>query len=260
MFFINDNELILKQKIFQLLKKIKSDIDLSKINIQNFIEALTHSSYKGIDPNSRDYERFEFLGDSVLNFIVADKIFHESGDNAEKMTEKRKQLINNKYLSLIFDYLELESIIIVPPNFKLSEKIKGDFIEALFGALYINLSIPELKKIWENLQLKKNQDKIFEEETSKIIQELKLKPKNPISVVQEFTDKLKDEKPEYELILKSGTDHEPIYRIRLTLKIKDQNGEIKTIITEGIGNNLKKARFEAAKAMCLKLKLPYEEV
>lgn len=75
------------------------------------IQALTHKSIKETPlklqmGNVNDYERLEFLGDSILNFLVAQHFFIDSLDKADQFKPKqlhkqKTSIVNNVLLSLI---------------------------------------------------------------------------------------------------------------------------------------------------------------
>ena len=82
-----------------------------------FDEAMTHPVYKNIEPDAKDYERFEFLGDAVLDLLTADYLFNLEKKYTEGiMTQKRSRMVNNEYLSEIFDKLGLKKFIRTEKN------------------------------------------------------------------------------------------------------------------------------------------------
>ncbi len=260
----------LVDKIKRYLSENIPGLDPEMVEIDDFIEAFTHPSYKGMVPGIRDYQRLEFLGDSVIQLIVADELVRESQDSEESMTEKRKQIVNNESLAVIFDYVKLHQIILIPPNFALSTKPKGDFVEAFIGALYLNIRFEEVKEIWDELlyKAKLRQKKkakptipkaILKEKsvTQQFFQSLGLKPKNPKSVLQELSQKQGLGIPEYELISRTGPDHNPLFRVRVTMKV-DIEGRVRTKVAEAEGASKQKAEVEAAKKLCDEFGLAYE--
>ncbi len=61
-----------------LIDTEKSKISGLKIDKELFFEALTHPSYFQIEPSKKNYERLEFLGDSVLDLILAEWLYQFS--------------------------------------------------------------------------------------------------------------------------------------------------------------------------------------
>ena len=67
------------------------------------IEALTHASYQQHDSPTPSYERLEFLGDSVLDMIVTDYLYHAPGKNYSPghMHLRKSALVNGHFLAYI---------------------------------------------------------------------------------------------------------------------------------------------------------------
>ena len=114
-----------------------------------FIESLLHRSYlpylrEGWNSN----ERLEFLGDSVLNFIVADYLCKTYPDMEEgQLTKVRSRLVNRKILAQrardlnISDYLLLSNSAAQSIDSG-SESILSDGFEAVIGALFLDGGMP----------------------------------------------------------------------------------------------------------------------
>ena len=68
--------------------------------------ALSHSSYAN-EHNIKRYERLEFLGDSVLGFVVTDYLFKNKHNDEGKMTENKQGIVSTKPLSRAIDKLKL---------------------------------------------------------------------------------------------------------------------------------------------------------
>ncbi|KAG6855552.1 hypothetical protein H0H87_001109 [Tephrocybe sp. NHM501043] len=70
---------------------------------QLLIEALTHASYEHDSHNTPSYERLEFLGDSVLDIVVTDILYHAPGKNYSPghIHLRRSSVVNGHFLSYI---------------------------------------------------------------------------------------------------------------------------------------------------------------
>ncbi len=120
--------------------------------------AFTHSSYNGeANTKHHDYQRLEFIGDSVINFTVADLIYKNYKDTQEGlMTKMRADLVQTKSLSKYAKNLGLENYILIGYGLKvaggISKKILEDVFEALTGAIYedqgIDIAYNYLTKIF----------------------------------------------------------------------------------------------------------------
>ncbi|MDX1625692.1 MAG: ribonuclease III domain-containing protein, partial [Wenzhouxiangellaceae bacterium] len=100
-------------------------------------QALTHRSLG--NPNN---ERLEFLGDAVLNFTVAEMLFHERPDVSEgDLTRLRARLVRGRTLAEIARELDLgDHLRLGPGELKsggfLRESILADALEAILGAAF----------------------------------------------------------------------------------------------------------------------------
>ncbi|MBQ3494413.1 MAG: ribonuclease III [Clostridia bacterium] len=120
------------------------------VNPSLLCQALTHSSF-----SENNYERFEFLGDSILDFLVA-KYFFTTTDLPEgKLTKTRAYLVSQVHLAEVFDELNLESCVKLGKSVKtLTPNIKCDIVEAVVGAVFLDSDIQTCEKfILENLKL-----------------------------------------------------------------------------------------------------------
>ncbi len=257
---------------------------IEMIDLNLIKDALTHSSYKGMGYNVRDNERLEFLGDSVLDLLIAHQLFLNPQLSEGDMTEKRKDFVSNEKLALIFDDQELDQIVRTANNFTLSENNKAGFIEALFGAVFLNRNYNRCCEFWEKInkgaQLFKNiysegsidktnelqQEDIFDrpiEEWQFSDQDYKDAPqeiaklnKNAKNMIQEYCQKRSLPKPEYTLISKEGSDHEPIFTVEVSARVII-NGKIEIKTANGMGSTKKSAEIKAAEKICDILKLNY---
>lgn len=139
---------------------IQNIIGMRPINLFHYRRALVHKSIqKGIQqhPDSLDYmkcsyERYEYLGDSILNMVVAEYLFDKYPDKNEGfLTKIRTKLVNGQNLSFLAKKLELGKYILMGYNV---EKIHGrennrileDVFEALICAIKLDLGIDKAKK------------------------------------------------------------------------------------------------------------------
>jgi ribonuclease III len=134
-------------------KDIETIIQMRPVNLNHYKQAFVHKSVqkfiRGMDnpPEymKESYERYEFLGDSVLNLIVANYLFTKFPNESEGLlTRLRTKLVNGKTLSLFAKKLDLGQFIVLSTNV---EKINGrtnnrileDIFEALICAIYLDL-------------------------------------------------------------------------------------------------------------------------
>ena len=107
--------------------------------------ALTHSSKSELN-----YERLEFLGDSILDFLVGEYFFKNCRDDEGKLTVLRSHYVSENNLAKLFDKLNLSGEVKLGKSYQgeISKAIKADVIEALIAGIYLD---PKEKGI-ENLK------------------------------------------------------------------------------------------------------------
>lgn len=137
----NDIEQLLKE-IEKLEKKISYKFKCK----QNLVLALTHSSFANENKSEKigNNERLEFLGDSVLNLIISERIFSDYPELAEgEMTKKRANIVCESSLMKCSNDLGLGEFILLGKGEELTggrnrASILSDVFEALIGAIYID--------------------------------------------------------------------------------------------------------------------------
>ena len=106
-----------------------------------FKRAFTHSStnLKDKHGNVFNYERLEFLGDSILGAIISNHIYSNYSNFDEgELTKLRSKIINRDSLNKIGFSLKLNTL--VKSSIKVdrsSDDINGNLLEALIGAIYV---------------------------------------------------------------------------------------------------------------------------
>ena len=138
----------MESKLNQIIKKYKLKVKMNPIIKQ----ALTHSSYAN-EHEADDNERLEFLGDSILGFLVAEYLFTKFPNLPEgKMTKLRATYVceeaNTKYATAVgVDKMILLGRGEEQNNGRKRPAIISDAFEAFLGALYLTGGISEVKKI-----------------------------------------------------------------------------------------------------------------
>jgi ribonuclease-3 len=149
------------------------DLEIDANDIEIFIQSLTHRSYaRQVDINSRGNEQLEFLGDSILSFVITSYLYKNYGYFPEgKLAKIRSILIDKKTLVQIASEIKINSHILLSENEELSggrckESILADSIEAFIGALYINKGINFTSKWILKIYKQKIDNKIKSDEIS----------------------------------------------------------------------------------------------
>ena len=159
------NRRISEHDIHKIFRKFKIDAKVN--NISNYYEAFVHESY--VAPTSEilekeppltsdeiafykknvqevlpfqnnSYDRLEFIGDRVLDLIIADYIFHRYPDEAEGFwTELKTKLVRGSRLCILAKKLRLDRFILVSrkyDKYRRNDDVLEDVFEAFLGAIY----------------------------------------------------------------------------------------------------------------------------
>lgn len=108
------------------------------------VTALTHPSYSQEHEGVINNQRLEFLGDAVLNMIVAEHLFREFPERPEgDLTKMRARVVCEKALAKMAEELSLGDYILLGKGEELSggrqrHSILADGVEAVIGAVYLD--------------------------------------------------------------------------------------------------------------------------
>ena len=206
-------------------------------NPQLFTNALTHRS-----AGSKNNERLEFLGDSILGFVIAHQLYDVFPSAPEGVLSRlRASLVNQASLAELArkhelgEYLLLGSGELKSGGFR-RDSILSDALEAIIGALFIDQGMDACQHWLVGL---------FQEK----LQALSLDnwQKDPKTQLQELMQSKKVDLPEYTLMTMTGLGHEQTFKVKCTIPLTDQ-------FCIGAGVSRKKAEQAAAEQMLELLK------
>jgi len=192
--------------------------------------ALTHRSVRGANN-----ERLEFLGDSIVNFIIAEELYRRLPSAKEgELSRLRANLIKGETLAEMAREFNLGQYLNLGPGELKSggfrrESILADAIEALIGAIYLDAGIECCKTC------------VLAWYTSRLQQEaLQLNIKDAKTKLQEYLQSRGQELPSYEVLAIQGQAHDQTFKVSCVVTGLG-------IRAEGIGSSRRKAEQEAAK-------------
>lgn len=192
--------------------------------------ALTHRSH-----SSRNYERLEFLGDSILGFTISSYLFRHYPDLTEgELTRLRASLVRKESLAQLARGLELGRYLLLGSGELKSgghdrDSILADALEALIGAIYIDGGIePARQTILD----------IYQDQLASI--DPRAIQKDPKTRLQEFVQKRFQSTPEYEVLEVHGEAHAQTFQVRCVVP-----GTEETFI--GKGRSRRAAEQDAAR-------------
>ncbi|MBR2988251.1 MAG: ribonuclease III [Clostridia bacterium] len=110
---------------------------------QLLVNALTHSSYTNEHKlGTVSYDRLEFLGDSILDFIVAEDLYFSMNEDEGEMTQLRAKIVSREPLADAIDEIGLLPYMRIGRGAKAdvvnSQKTKSDLFESVLAAIYID--------------------------------------------------------------------------------------------------------------------------
>jgi ribonuclease-3 len=200
--------------------------------------ALTHRSYHRQNENCRpSNERLEYLGDSVLGLIIADRLYHDHPRIREgQLTKIKAMLVNETTLSTIGKQVKLNQHILLSPE---EERLGGrerpsiisDAFESIIGAVYLDGGLEAARDIIMRLIYVKK-EAITSDESQK----------NYKGELLELIQAKGNGMPRYDVVWEKGPDHEKEFKV--VVYVGNQN------IGTGIGMSKKEAEQKAA-AMAL---------
>jgi len=208
---------------------------------QIFQKAFIHRSFlneAGLDMESN--ERLEFLGDSVLSFIISSYLYKERTSDAEgDLTNLRSYIVKTKSLAKAAADLNLGSYLRLSKGEELSggrdnTQILANTFEALLGAIYLELGLDNATDFINSYLLP-----LFKEELKSG------PPKDSKSHLQELAQTKTKQSPKYKILGTTGPDHAKQFKIGVF--IKDE------LSGEGEGPSKQSAEEQSAKAALAKL-------
>jgi ribonuclease-3 len=222
--FLFDSEKVKLEKILNV--KIK--------NVSIYEQALTHRSYLQIINNKKYFsnERLEFLGDAILNMVIAEFLFFENKLLEGDLTKMRSWIVNKQSLAICAKELGLMQFIKLSYGAEESvkrgsENIIADTVEAIIASIYLDKGLKSATNfiIEKMIPIIRNQS--FLEDAnykSMLLEKMQAKSMTP---------------PKYEILESNGPDHEKIFVIGAF------NGD--KLIGKGTGKTRKSAEQDAAR-------------
>jgi ribonuclease-3 len=205
-----------------------------------FLAALTHRS--ATDDNN---ERLEFLGDAVLGMVIAEELFRRFPDADEgDLSRLRSRLVSAGPLAQIGARIGIGAVLrlgsgeLRTGGFR-RESILADATEALFGAVYLDGSLAEVRTLVLRL---------YETMIAELQPDGELKDSK--TLLQELLQGRGEALPAYVLDGAVGEPHEQTFSVRCVVQLK---GESRPIEAAGSGSSRRRAEQQAATGLLEKL-------
>jgi ribonuclease-3 len=232
---MNDTNIGISAELLESLNKLQGVIDTTFIDLNHLLTAVTHRSYlnEHREATQDHNERYEFLGDAVLELVITDFLFRKYPEKPEgDLTAIRAALVNTVSLSEASTKLGLNEYLLLSKGESKDEGRARSYIlantfEAVAGAIYLDQGYDAAKE-FIGAQLFDNTEDIV---ARRLWQDSK-------SRFQELAQENSGVTPNYETLEQTGPDHDRIFTVGVFLK--DDK------VAEGKGRAKQEAEQEAA--------------
>lgn len=218
------------------LSRLESKLGYEYKNIEFLKHALTHRSM-----GAKNNERLEFLGDSLVNFMIADVLFHQFKNISEgDLSRVRAHLVKGDTLAVIGKEYQLSDYLMLGPGELKSggfrrESIIADSVEAIIASIYEDGGLDACRAFVSRIYASRLKD-INPKEVGK----------DPKTRLQELLQSRQQPLPDYSVISVNGPAHAQMFTIscfveKLNMKF------------EATASNRRKAEQQAAEQALVKM-------
>lgn len=212
-----------KDEYKNLSKQIHALIGIKPKNIEPFITAFTFVRKNRIE----NFEKLEFLGDSVLNLVIAECLYKKYPMADEGfLTKMRSKIVSRNNLNEVGKKMGLDMILAILNPQNHNQPKLGDILEAMIGAIYIDTSYSTASKVISERIIRQYID-------IELLEHKETDSKSKLIELAQKTGAL----IEFELLEEKITKNANIFKIAVKI-----NGEIKGV---GIEKNKKNAEQSA---------------
>ena len=211
--------------VARLSKKLQYEFSDNSL----LLEAITHRS-----KHSLNNERLEFLGDSVLGYVISSELFQRFPEAREgQLTRGRAALVKGETLAELAldmdlgDYLQLGPGELKSGGYR-RKSILADAMEAIIGAIYLDGGLEAAKSHIIAVYSDKLKDLSLDEVA-----------KDPKTQLQEYLQARNHPLPEYDVVTTTGSDHDQVFVVACKVNVISK-------MVRGTGRSRRKAEQEAA--------------
>lgn len=213
-----------------------------------FLQAVTHRSYLQFvqSPSLKSNERLEFLGDSILNLVVAEYLYREFQSSPEgELTKLRSRLVSGAALVQHAKDIKLENFLLLSTSAanalkRGSATLLADAYEALIAAIYLDGGMEAARDfIYRHIITHARRD------------ELMLADTNYKSMLLEYVQAQKLPSPRYVTVNEEGPNHARTFSVEVLVNNTSHGG--------GVGKSKKEAEQQAAREALLRFGVLKEE-
>ena len=219
------------------MEELFEKLNIKPKDLRLYTTAFSHSSYANEHKAKGDYERLEFLGDSVVDLAIADYLYSHNGVDEGEMTKVRASYVCENALYEYSTDLGLNKYIKVghgeeKEGGQYKKAIVADIFDALIGAIYLDLGYATARRVVLNIivpYIENPKITFFSDYKSSLQEYVQTEQKSVF----------------YELVDEFGPAHDRTFKV--VAKIDDM------VYGIGIGGSKKEAEQEAAREALKKL-------
>ena len=210
--------------------EILEELTVTPNNMSLFETAFTHSSFCNENKDTESYERLEFLGDKVLDFIVSEYLYLNRHLFEGEMTKLRASHVCEDALSEYSLNSHFDKYLRLGKGEELTggrgkKAILADAFEAFIGALYIDQGIEKTKEFVMNTVIKSiNKNEELFNDYKSVLQEMVQTSKKSL---------------EYVVVREEGPSHDKEFEVNVIVE--------NIVYGTGVGKTKKEAEQNAAK-------------
>jgi ribonuclease-3 len=211
------------------LQRLEQRLNYRFGNSELLRQAMTHRSH-----GNENNERLEFLGDSILGFVVSDLLYRHYTEVSEgDLSRLRARLVRGESLAQIARDLEFgEALLLGPGEMKSGghrrDSILADAVEAVIGAIYLDGGFVNCAQ-WLTALVQPHIEALPP------VAQLK----DPKTRLQEWLQARKQPVPHYAVVRVEGEGHQQRFSVSCTIREPAME-------TEGLGRSRRKAEQQAA--------------
>jgi len=198
------------------------------------VNALTHSSYHNEHPDMPSNERLEFLGDSILGFLVSEMLYRAYPDQDEgPLTARKARIVGGAHLGTVARRIGLGHHLLLGQGERRQDAVKhsilADAFEAVIAAVFLDGGIRAARSF-----VRRHLGSAVHERDENL-------PRDHKSELQAIVLARTGSLPRYRLIHEAGPDH----RKQFVFEVSIRDGASAT----GRGRSKKSAQQAAASAL-----------
>lgn len=240
--------------------EIESLLGMRIRTLSLYQEALLHKSAVKLYQATRSNERLEFIGDSVLNLIVANYLFENfPHENEGFMTKLRTRIVSGKCLANIAHKMQLHRHIrmndkALKQKWNENPRILEDAFESLIGAIYLDMGLPcATNFIVALMQTYIDFDEVMIDTNYK-------------DILMRYTQHQAVPLPEYTLQHEEGPNHDKWFQVSVSVSVEAQDRDpsdpeksekTNTLLGTGRAKNKKQAEQFAAQDALRKIQADF---